>query len=430
MFHKISTGNLFSRFRAGWIAGGILLVFTGLMSCEDDATQIGLEFKEVLNQVQPEYSDTFSIFTSVETIDSLPTSNAAIAILGDYVDPVFGRAKSSFVCQYRLASPWDPGFNAEVDSMKLFLQPDGYYGNGLIKQTVNVYELLMDIYADSTYYSTFDPRDSISEWPIGSATFLPSDSVIEITLSKTYARKIIQDTANLHFQSDFIRAFKGFYMDVDPLQGDGAFVKINILSTDTYAAIYYHNDTHESLQFLFYINAYAARVNLFEHHYDEASPTTAIPNLNNGQEDSVIYAQGMAGVISRLEIPGLKTLRDSGNIIVNSAQLVFPLSADDPAGSAALHPDKVDVNVIEDGIFYTLADQQFSEDYYGGTFDDVEEVYSLNITRHIQGYLKGSHDYTTLYLTLPNQVYNPSRVIINGRIHTNPLKLVLTYTRN
>lgn len=428
MFHRDKTGAYLFRWLGGWIVA--VAIMSGISGCEDEATQIGLEFKEVLSQVQPVYTDTFSIFSSTETIDSLPTHNATVAIVGDYVDPVFGRMKSSFVSQFRLESPWEPGFNAEVDSMKIFLESGGYYGNGLIKQTLNVYELLMDIYNDSVYYSTFDPTDSISEWPIGSTTFLPTDSIVEITLSKSFARRIIRDTANLHFQSDFIKAFKGLYFNVDPLPGEGAVVRFNILSTSSYLVIYYHNDTHESLQFNFYINVYAARINMFSHDYSEAPAETAIRYLNTGIEDSVIYAQGMAGVITKLDIPGLKNLRDSTNIIVNSAQLTFPLSPDDPMGAASEHPDQIDLNVIDEGVYYNLSDQSFSNDYYGGTFDDETNSYTLNITRHIQGYLKGSHDYTTLYLTLPNQNTNPGRVVLNGRNHSNPLTLKIVYTRN
>ncbi|NOY38437.1 MAG: DUF4270 domain-containing protein [Chlorobi bacterium] len=408
---------------------GFVTVF--LFSCEDEPTQIGLEFKNVLNQVHPVYTDTFSIFSSVETRDTLVTDHANFGILGDFVDPVFGRTRASFITQYRLSSPWEPGYNAEVDSMKIFFLNNGYYGNELTKQTINIYELLMDLDPDTTYYADFNATDSISEWPIGSATFIPTDSIIEVFLSKTYARRIIQDTADLHTQADFMKAFKGFYVNVSPLGNDGAFIRLNLLASETYIALYYHNDTHDNLKFLFYINSYAVRVNLFKHYYNEAPPATAIRYLDQGIEDTVIYAQGMGGVVSRLDIPGLAALRDSGDLIINSARLVFPLSKDDPAGAGLTHPDRIDVMVknSKNQLLYII-DKKFAGDYYGGIFDDGTGTYSVNITRHLQDYIKGVHDYHTFYLVIPDQLYNPSRVVFNGRLHSNPLRLELLYTRN
>jgi len=409
----------------------IITVLFFLSSCEDDPSRIGMEFKSVLSQVQPVYVDTFSVYSSVESQDSMQTDHAGYALLGNFMDPVFGWSNASFLTQYRLSDPWNPGHNPDVDSVKLFLKVEDYTGNEVTRQTVNVYELFKNIYFDSLYYSNLDVKDSISEWPVGSATFLPTDSLIVVFLSKTFGRKIMHDTGNLDNQQAFLSHFKGFYVDVNKIaeNGNGGFVKINLLAGESYMAIYYHNDVQSGLMFPFYINGYSARVNLFEHHYDEASAASGIRYLNQGLEDSVIYVQGMNGVITKLYIPGIKTFRDS-SIIINSARLIIPLSPDDPLASMLKNPEQLILKIKgSHGKYWDIVDRMYYPDFYGGKLDEEKGQYSMGITKHIQEYISGKTEANEFYLMVSDPAYNARRAVLNARLNSNPLKLVIIYSR-
>ncbi len=409
----------------------MIIVFLFLLvSCEDNPSQVGLELKNALGQIQPVQVDTISVFSSVETMDSVRSDHSGYSLLGNFQDPVFGWSEASFITQYRLSNPWIPGNNADVDSVKLFLQVNSYTGNEVSEQTVNVYELFQNFYFDSIYYSNLNVKDSISEWPVGSATFHPKDSMIVVSLSKSFGRKIIQDTAVLKDQYLFLSHFKGFYINVNKVSGsgDGGFIRINLLSSESYMALYYHNDLNDQLMFPFYINTYSVRVNLFDHNYEEAPPETRIRYLNQGIEDSVMYVQGMSGVYTHLFIPGFKSFRDS-SIILNSVRLIIPVSPDDTLTSTLKNPEKLILKVKEsDGRFYDIIDYQYPE-FYGGTLDTETGEYSIGLTKHVQNYLTGNTDVNDFYLTIENSNYDAHRAVLNACLHSNPLKVEVIYTR-
>ena len=404
----------------------ISLVFL-MISCEEDPTQVGLELKSVLGQAQPVLVDTLSVFSSVESLDSARTDHFSYAILGHFQDPVFGGSKASFITQYRLSEPWTPGHNADVDSVKLFLVVNAYNGNETTEQTVNVYELFKTIFFDSLYYSNLNVKDSISEWPVGSATFHPEDTMIVVYLSKTFGRKILNDTAVLKNQDLFLSHFKGFYIDVNKKTGinEGGFVKINLLVAQSYMAIYYHNDLSSQLMFPFYINNYSARVNLFEHHYDEAPENTRIKYLNQGIEDSVMYVQGLSGVYTRLYVPGIETFKDS-SIILNSVRLIIPLDTILP--SPIPPPENLNVLVKKNGLFYQILDAGFPE-FFDGYLNKGEGTYSIGMTKHFQDYLLGKNKDNVFYLMVSNSGLSTERAVLRSRLNSNPMKLEMIYTR-
>jgi len=396
-------------------------------SCEDDPTQVGLELKSVLGRVQPVCIDTISVFTSVESMDSIRTDHFDYAFLGNFRDPVFGWTDASFASQYRLSQPWSPGHNADVDSVKLFLVVDRYNGNETTLQTVNVYELYKTLFYDSLYYSNFNVKDSISEWPVGSATFHPGDTMIVVYLSKTFGRKIIRDTAVLKNQDLFLSHFKGFYINTDKTSGsnEGGFIRIHLLTAESYLAIYYHNDLNSQAVYPLYINSYSARVNIFEHKYDEAPAETRIRYLNQGKEDSVMYVQGLGGVYTRMDIPGMKPFRDS-SIILNSVKLFLPVDTILP--TPIQKPSGLSVMIRKDGTLYHIFDVNLPE-FYDGSLNKEEGIYKIGLTKHFQDYLLGRNNYTTFYLVVNDFRVNSERVVLKSRLNSQPLKLEVIYSR-
>jgi len=418
----------FSRRIISWFL--LLPVFLAgllMISCEDDPSQVGLELKSVLGQIQPVTVDTISVFTSAESMDSVRTDHFDYALLGNFRDPVFGWSDASFITQYRLSEPWNPGHNADVDSVKLFLLVDRYNGNETTPLTVNVYELYKTLFFDSLYYSNLHVTDSISEWPVGSSTFHPEDSVIVVYLSKTFGRKIIGDTAVLDNQDLFLNHFKGFYINTDKTSGnnEGGFIRIHLLAAESYMAIYYHNDLTTQAAYPFYINSYSSRVNIFNHNYDEAPAETRIRYLNQGKEDSVMYVQGMSGVYTRMDIPGMKQFRDS-SIILNGVNLIIPV--DTTISTPIQKPSNLSVMIKENGVFYQIIDVGLPEFYNGYLYKD-SGIYKIGMTKHFQDYLLGKNDYTTLYLMVNNPGVNTERVVLKSRLNSEPLKLELVYTR-
>ena len=427
----LSNKGGFSRFFGKILSAVLFFVLPSvillMVSCEEDPTQIGIELKNVLGQSQPVSVDTISVFSYAESMDSIRSDHFSYAVLGNFQDPVFGWTNASFIAQYRLSQPWTPGHGADVDSVKLYLVVDSYNGNETTGQTVNVYESYKTLNFDSIYYSNMNVKDSISEWPVGSATFHPEDTMIVVYLAPSFGRRIINDTAVLKNQDSFLSHFKGFYIDVNKSteSNTAGFVKINLIAPQSYMAIYYHNDLSSSLMFPFYINSYSSRVNLFEHNYEEAPPDTRIRYLDQDIEDSVLYVQGPAGVYSRLEIPGIKAFRDSG-IVLNSVKLILPVDSIPP--TAIRKPPNLSLMVKDNGKFYHIMDTQLP-DYYDGNLNEKEGNYTIGLTKQLQSYLLGKSDLTTFYLMVNDPGINTERVILRSRLNSNPLKLKIIYTR-
>ena len=141
-----------------------LILLVAGVSCEDEATDIGLELKSVLGRVQPVYVDTLRIHTSVRTMDSVRTDHAKSYVLGNILDPVFGRTRATFATQYRLSNPWTPGNNADVDSVKLFLVIGDYKGNEVTQQRINVYESFRTLRYDTIYQYMAGRIGDIHPW--------------------------------------------------------------------------------------------------------------------------------------------------------------------------------------------------------------------------------------------------------------------------
>lgn|GEM_PF-4074702 len=406
----------------------VLFSFFLIVACEDDPTDIGLELKSALGKVQPVYVDTLRVYSSTWSRDSMRTDHSSSLILGNILDPVFGWTDASFVTQYRLTAPWIPGNNADVDSVKLFLVIGDYTGNEVTPMTVDVYESFRHIRYDTVYYSNFEMYDSISVWPVGSATFHPEDTMVVVYLSKTFGRRIIRDTAALQDNKIFTDHFPGLYITTrkSGALGEGGFAKVNLLDAKTYLAIYYHNDLADKLTYGFGINTYCARIGLYKHHYDEAPPETAVRYLDQEKEDTVLYVQGLAGVYSKLTIPGLQRYRDS-LVVLNNVRLVIPFH-NDPMGAIMRKPSILALRVrLGDSLFIDVADRQVP-DLYNGRYDEEKEEYVINFTAQVQQYLLKHNDDLSFYLMTDYPAFDMERVVLNGWNNSRPLKLILIYT--
>ncbi len=406
----------------------LLIFFAGLISCEDEATDIGLELKSVLGRVQPVYVDTLLIHTSVWTRDSVRTDHASKMVVGNLFDPVFGRTTATIATQYRLSHPWTPGNNADVDSVKLFLLVDDYNGNEVTRQRINVYELYRTLRYDTVYYSNFEVGDSISKWPVGSAMFTPGDTMVTVYLSKTFGRKILRDTAVLGDQDLFLSHFKGLYLATDPVSqpGEGGTISLYLLAQETYMAIYYHNDLSDQLMYPFYINGYCARVGMYRHDYGEAPPATAIRYLNQEKSDTVCYMQGLGGVYTKITIPGLDRYKDS-SVVLNNVRLEIPYY-EDLLGMAMEKPAILALRVkVRDSLFADVIDRQAPE-FYDGQYDEEAKAYFINFTQQVQNYIQGKEDYRDYYIVADKPSFGMDRLIMNAWHNSRPMRLILIYT--
>ena len=261
----------------------ILIIGTLLSSCEKNPTSIGLNIQPGSDRMDLDV-DTIGVITFTISEESIVSDDRSLSPLGSYLDPIFGFIQSDFIAHLRLSSS-NANFSGEVetaDSLILYLQYEGYYGDTSIVQQVHIYEMLEDVYKDSSYNSDFLPdATNLDELAQLSFTPSPSDSIIKIEMPQELINRLI-DPGNTNSFSDnesFLDFFKGIYVTTDPLYSDGAILYMNLLSDNSRMTLYYN----DSLSFDFQINTSSTRLNLFRHDYSLASDLS----LNQVLDDTI-----------------------------------------------------------------------------------------------------------------------------------------------
>jgi len=422
-----------------------VIVLAGILlsSCEEPDS-IGLNVQPAGDQINVVQTDTISLFTHTTREDSLRSDEASYALLGSYLDPVFGLHTASFYSQLRLASNnADFGTNPQADSIVLTLVYETVYGDTLTPQTVKVYELGEDIYKDSSYYS--NDEFTIGSL-LGSKTYVPtpSDSVLvegvkkaphlRIKLDASLAQRFINEsgTTNLSDNANFLKFFKGIYVTTNPVGSKGAIISFDLLNSLSQVTMYYKNSTSDSLKYNFVINENCARINHFSHNFSQAS--SYLQSQISGDTtkgDSILYVQSMAGLKVKINYPYLKNLIANGKVAINKAELIIKLDKNDVTEGDFAPPALLTVIEEQDGKIRYLLDQYEGTSYFGGSFNSSSYEYRFNIARHIQQILDGDKENLGLSLVVStaSRSNTANRVVLNGSKRSDALRLSITYTK-
>ena len=437
---KLPIINRLIKLPVSYITLSVSVLFLGglflLTSCDDEGTLIGENLQPQNDKFSVNYYDEFPVEVYTGSLDSLRTDEIALAVAGEFIDPVFGTTNADFISQVRLSdelifSEYPP----VIDSLIVFLEVAGSYGDTNSIMEINVHELKKDIYPDSAYYSNLNQEGLYYENVVGSANYNASDTLIKIYMNDAFAEKIIADTSILVSQDDFLQKFKGLYFTSDIQAGNGSLTNFNLLSLSTEMVLFFHYPSSDTL-FYFYnfsISQSSARINLYSHDFSTADPAYRISHLNDNIEDSVSYVQGLAGTFTKLKFSTLENWRDSlliSPIAINKAELVVNLSTDDPYSSEYTPPEYLDIKTRdENGNFETVYDLILGREYFGGNLK--EGIYSFNITDFVHKYLTLPEYYNdpSVYIFVNADYYRADRAVLSGYNHSGKVELKMTYTR-
>lgn len=417
------------------------------ISCKKEPeNQLGLGILPDDEQLGQYRNDSLAVIATIELDDSIRMDFASTAqLLGSYVDPKFGKVKSSIYTQFRLPSSNKPNFGtgAALDSVVLSLKTRNYYGK--IKklggyQTFRVYRVNEDmkdsIYSNETF--TFDPTElgyrTIFATPNDSITINDSvklDPQIRIKLDAAFGNELLNSSAANN--DDFLQQFKGLYITPDnpgQITGEGTILYLEMQDTDSRLTLYFHNDADTAQkQFSYLINPDGNWSAYFEHDY------STVPDINTQLTDSTlgqqqIFIQSMQGIRGRIYFPDLLDLPDLDKIVVHKAELVLKLADD---ASREFYPAPGSLTLARrnsSGTLVNLKDIAAGESYFGGTINSSNE-YRFNIAFYIQDLISGEYEDNGLYLLNRGNAVNANRCIIQGPDESNAgrMKLVLTYSK-
>ena len=445
-----------------FVAGFALLSLI-FWSCKEELnkTGYGLLDKGDLVSVSQTEIDKSTIKSFTVTDEKQRTDETTYNLLGTFNDPVFGKITTDFACQFRLSNYPDLSKNAQPDSLVLYLLYMQIFGDTVTPQRLKVYELASDLSFDGKYYQDVDLKalskaevladfnyvpkfelwfDSIKTVPTpGSSKTTPKDTVIQeiaIKLSASMLNRLwAADSLTLSDNDKFMDYFKGLYVEAADINQGGTIMKIFTLASGSRMIMHYHNSEEDSLFLNYNINENSARVSRFNHNY---STTAFAANLDKKEnQDSLIYLQTTGGLASKILIPNLNNWRDSANIAINKAELIFTVDQLNTDTAKYLPPYQVILSAInEKDSLYFPSDLAFSEAYFGGIYNSEDGTYRFNIAKHMQelmtmntigeGYIRENYGF---YLSTADRNTNYSRVVLKGATSSIGIRLEITYSK-
>ncbi len=416
----------------------VYLIFLFLIpfffSCEEPSF-IGSEIQPPADRFDLRYSEDFTIRSFTYQTDSVETNRLRYSMLGSINDPVFGFSGGSFATQFGLYLAGHRfGTSPSVDSLILYLKYIEFYGDPEIPQQITVYELNDSLMYDSIYYSDFDISAMYDEGnPLGTKVYSHSenDSIISVPITnEEFREKLLNaDSTAMASSMNFLEYMKGFYIKTEPVTGEGgAIYRLDLLSEDSRMTMYYTNITEDTLSYDYIINQGAARVNIYDHDHTE---TDFYDNLNQSEiEDSVVYVQGLGGLMTKVVLEDLETWRDSVPVAVNSAKLILkPEKLDETIADFPVPQNLAIYYYNEEGEFSPVVDFFLGSSYFGGRYDDEHNRYVINITSFVQYFITGEIKTNELYILVRDYKTNPGRVVLKGVDHSDPIKLEIKYNR-
>ena len=384
------------------------------------------------------YHEAGSIKSFTYTDEKIRVDHPAFNYVGSFNDPLFGRTDGAFAAQFRLSSNPDYDPTAILDSLILRLTYKRLYGDTLSKQTLRVYELTSDLDFDAKYLSSFNLKSIASPISIGSASFIPkfrTDSAktdttvqyIRFKLSSTLGNRLLRmDSTKMISNEEFLKYFKGLYVEADPSPRKGTIV--GLTTSGTGIGLYYHTATKDSLFFSYNVTANSANIAAFKHDYQNSLFAS---HLNQDViQDSLTYLQPTGGTKVKINIPSLSKWKDSTQYIISKASITIYVDtlATDPERYSI--PSYVYLKYIDStGTEVFPKDSQLSSTYYGGVYNPTTASYTFNITRHLEQIIKKEVLSTSFYLVHSDRNGSPIRVVLKSGNSSRPIELLIKYTR-
>ena len=380
------------------IATFIFLFF----SCQNEESLIGNSFLNDGQYVVENYMGdiNISVSSSEDTVSGIGTNS----LLGSYLDPSFGQTNASFSFQVKLPAN-KLNFNAQsIQNIYLNIPYIDFYGKtslnpNNIEFTFFVSQLnenIVDVdttsnmtnFLSTPLYTTNQTLASIQE----------SNSLkLNFTESGFGLNEILNlNEADLENNENFLEAFNGFKLEVEPITSDeGGIMYFDTSSDSAFLHVEYTNIDGLIDTVNFEIGS-QTKLNYFTHDY------TGIT-----EDSTLILLQSMGGLSSNIEINGLTELKNNGYIAVNNAELI--LAVDEDANSSFPLPETLLID---------------ADPSIGGVLDSLSNTYTFNISNYVANIITEEIDEPILKLYTAFNTSNANRVILSNS-NLNPIQLDL-----
>jgi hypothetical protein len=325
---------------AATVFSGLCLVITLFSSCYKEPIKfgdIGGESNTRLITI-----DTITPILSTVILDSFPTSDKGILLIGRWEDPLMGTTRASTYFQVGLpASVINLAFpnDAVYDSLAMTLRPNKqYFGDTVQAQTFSVYELANQpdyTYANSLYNTSSTAKASAT--PMGSTTVrirLNRNDSVQITLPYSKGlelyNKIKAQTSEVKSEDNFLNYLRGFCIQVND-NDKGAVFGFNADSS-VMMKLYYHTTIPTYQQ---HVIEFTLTRTAYQYNQLLSNRTgTALDPLGSTQKEfftskqyPYAFTQSGTGVMMKMKFPSLRNILGLGSVVrlLNAKVVIKPV---------------------------------------------------------------------------------------------------------
>jgi hypothetical protein len=328
------------------------LVLFSFIACDKPSISFGTTFINN-NNTNIIVIDTFTTALSTVRLDSFPTGNTGVMLIGSYNDPYFGSITSKAIVQFGIPSPLPSLTTQSVfDSISLIMRINKtFYGDTMVPQRYYVNQLDTPLRLPlppqpQAFFSNkivaFDPNPlgftdvTIKPTAVITKSIYTKDSV-QIDLPDTLGKDLMQlmytKSETVTNLTAFLNYFKGVSISADPVISKGVIFGFNdsaiirLVYHEPGATFTYHNVYMQINNKAFQFNQVTAD--------RSGTPLTAFDNASrpNGnvwaevpsaQTNHGAYMQSGTGLEMKIRFPTISTLANLPDYIgVYKAELIL-----------------------------------------------------------------------------------------------------------
>jgi hypothetical protein len=412
---------------------------------------------EVTSLAQPNPDDFMVLFADTSTInvstfkfDSVMTGASTRMLVGSYTDPYFGTIQGATYFQPILENGLSLPEGAVYDSLVLNLYYDKYFYGDTTKTTeVSIHALKTDILDRSSYYNTSTMEYEAE--PLVKRTLLlrpNSDSTLSLKLPNALGKKIF-DTAEanqLNTNNQGLEILKGLVIRSDAGKsgsltgfGFGRDSDQSAVKTGN-VTLYYHMTTADG----FTNGTFPFRIQASYTQILEDRSNTELRNLSekrvfatpSAQLGEKGYIQEGLGVVTRIDLPYLRSLKDVKYSVPNRAFLrITPLKESvtkqmyAPASLTAYwcdHNNQPTAVLSDLSNGSTAVNANYIVDYINNT-----EYYLLDVSSYVSGILASNLSENGGLMLLTSSLNTSSQYMEQGgALQTGTRRLVFGTQKN
>ena len=416
-FRKLKTESLKKFFSV--LIPFVIIAIT--FSCEDNPNTLGANLIPDGDIIEYTHDTTLSFNSFVTDYSSVVTSNLGEYIIGDIDDDYFGKITCNFAGQYTPTVDDIALAEQVADSAYLLLRISNSYGHLDNQFELNIYEVSEDIIRDTSYYSDININDYYEEInKISLSTEYIGDTMIQVLLTPAFAQSLIPEHDSIYDKYDnFVPIYKGIV--IAPAESNVGLYRISLDSS--YIKLTYGSEDTVS-QIASYSFSNGARFGNFDINSD--STGIIMPYLRNSSQttDDLLFVQGLGGIKSKLIFSNYMDWIDGTNYSIMNAEITIPVFKDD---NFTLNPPPEKLYLYYNNIDTLIPIIDAGSSYFNGFYNEDENNYTFNISRHLQRLLSSEIEDSSLHFRIYNEEFYPNRVMLNTG---EDIKLRVTYTKH